>query len=144
MGNQERRAATRAGIQLPVEVEVIGQPLGLDEDLVGDPIERAAFPVHMRGEKLQGTIRDISVNGARIASDRFPHILSRVALRFELPGHGPVHGVALVMWRRTVRHETIVDGQRISREAGFGLVFESLALKARIAIATLAGEGEGP
>ena len=59
------------------------------------------------------------------------------SIAFELPELGKVSGVGLVMWRRTVPHEVLVDGQNSVREAGFGLVFESLSLEARTAIARM-------
>ncbi|MGQ0507824.1 MAG: PilZ domain-containing protein [Myxococcaceae bacterium] len=139
MSEMERRAAERAGITVPIELVVIGQPLAFDETS-GDPIERAAFSRQMRGEKIEATLLDISINGCRVGAERFPPVLTRVSVKFNLPTYGEVEGVALVMWRRVVPYEYSKNGHKFLREAGFGLVFESLSLEARTAIAKLVAE----
>jgi hypothetical protein len=73
-------------------------------------------------------VRDLAENGLRVEAVLAPPLLARVAVCFELPGHGSVTAIGLVMWR--------AEG-RPGRQAphAFGLLFEAIALGTRIAIA---------
>ena len=79
-------------------------------------------------------VRDLSTNGAFIAGDALP-LLARVAFQFPLEGFGKVETLAWVLWRREADCEVpLPDGELITLPRGFGVLFESLALEARIAI----------
>ena len=88
----------------------------------------AAEPFAAPRELFEATIRDLSVNGARLVAAAVPPWLSRLSLSFELPAYGSALAVAIVMWRTTTRDE---DGP------GFGVLFEAVDLDVRNLIADM-------
>jgi hypothetical protein len=81
-------------------------------------------------------VRDLSTNGAFIAGPTLP-LLARVALSFELRGLGPVDAIGWVLWQRTAACEVPHGGGVITLPMGFGVLFESIPLEARSAIAAM-------
>ena len=82
-------------------------------------------------------MRDLSTNGAFISGAPLP-LLSRVAVKFEVEGVGAIDAVGWVLWQRSDDCE--LPGQRRPRcplPQGFGILFESIPLEARNAIAAL-------
>ena len=87
------------------------------------------------------TIVDLSINGARLESDgEPPPLLARLDLRFTLPDYGIVDAVGLVMWRRSSHFILPPDHGRVVKalRPGFGMLFESIPLGARIVIDEMA------
>lgn len=97
--------------------------------------ERVRADKEGTGRRFQGTLRDLSVNGAFIEADPLP-LLSRVAMAIEVPNFKNVEAVGWVLWRRTgpctIKRP---NGAPITLGAGFGVVFEWISLEARLEIA---------
>ena len=131
----EKRRASRVLVDIPIVVESIGQPpLKLHPNLE-KLYERVAAAEDRKGDRVIGAVRDLSTNGAFISSEPLP-LLSRVAIRFKLEGHGSIEAIGWVLWRRT-------DDCEIPRDdgappsvlpRGFGVLFEAVPLDARLAI----------
>src|SRR5262245_15288272 len=86
-------------------------------------------------KRFQGTVRDLSVNGAFVEAEPLP-LLSRVVMAIDIPGFKVVEAVGWVLWRRTgactIRRP---NGAPITLGAGFGVIFEWISLEARLEIA---------
>jgi hypothetical protein len=134
----DQRAAHRLSVAFPATIESIGQapPALLPE--VAAVYQRVHADETSIGATVFGTVRDLSSNGAFVACEPLP-LLSRVLLGFELASIGPVEAVAWVMGAR-IADVTVHDahGREVTLPRGVGLIFESLALEARAAIARLA------
>jgi hypothetical protein len=131
---KEQRRASRVLVDVPIVVESIGQPpLKLHPNL--DKIyQRVAASEDRRGDRVIGAVRDLSTNGAFIAGEPLP-LLSRVALRFKLDGHGAVEAIGWILWRRSADCEIPRDGATPAKlPQGFGVLFEAIPLDARLAI----------
>jgi hypothetical protein len=63
--------------------------------------------------------------------------MSRVAVRFELAGVGAVAAVGWVLWLRTDDCTVPTATDELPLPKGFGLLFESVPLETRAAIAAL-------
>jgi hypothetical protein len=147
----EQRRADRLHTNIPVAVEKIGRrELPLHPVLV--PIyERVEPNLADLGLKFPGALLDLSQNGCFISGPPLA-LLSRVALRFALSGFGQIDALGWVMWRRSSDAEIPVGNGSGGREgkpalvlvkAGFGLLFEAIALEARGAIARMVAERKG-
>lgn len=133
----ERRHALRLNTSIPTLVEVIGQrEMSLHPNLAAVYQRVQPSPDHV-GKKFPGIIRDLSTNGAFISGEPLP-LLSRVAFTFMLEGYGQVEVLGWTLWRRSGDCEVPVEGaeQPVQLQAGFGVLFEAIALEARQAIAT--------
>ncbi len=87
------------------------------------------------GKRFAATLRDLSVNGAFLEAEPLP-LLSRVAMKVDVPGFRQVDAVGWVLWRRTAPCTiTRPSGAPVTLGAGFGVVFEWIALEARLEIA---------
>ncbi len=88
-----------------------------------------------RGKRFVATVRDLSVNGAFLEAEPLP-LLSRVALKIDMPSWKPIDAVGWVLWRRngpcTI---TRPSGAPLTLGAGFGVIFEFIPLEARLEIA---------
>ena len=138
----ERRRAVRVQVRIPAVIEVLGsQPGRFDPDY-----ESLAIPNEFAGRRFEGTILDLSVNGARVMSPIIPAVMSRLSLSFDVPGFGSTLAACLVMWRRTTPAISMppVEGgsQGEATQGGFGVLFEAFDLMARLAIAQLAATAE--
>jgi hypothetical protein len=88
-----------------------------------------------RGKRFVATVRDLSVNGAFLEAEPLP-LLSRVALKIEMPSWQPFDAVGWVLWRRTGPCTiTRQSGAPLTLGAGFGVIFEWISLEARLEIA---------
>ena len=132
----DKRGANRIALSAPLVAESIGQaPLELHANLQKIYTRVDAVPA---SEKFPGTLRDLSTNGAFVASENPLPLLARVAFRFELPTFGALEGVGWTLWRRASDCEVPgKDGSPVVLPAGFGLLFEAIPLDARIAIQQL-------
>ena len=91
------------------------------------------------GKRFPAVVRDLSTNGAFISGVTMP-LLSRVAIKFEIRGIGPVDAVGWVLWQRTADCELPGEGGASSvLPKGFGVLFESIPLETRAAIAAFVG-----
>jgi hypothetical protein len=134
VSRQEQRRALRVAVNIPTLVETIGQaPVKLHPSLA-EVYERVSPTAERVGEKFPAVVRDLSTNGAFITGEALP-LLSRVAFTFPLDGYGQVEALAWTLWRRSAECELPrPDGSTAVLPAGFGVLFESIPLDARIAI----------
>lgn len=87
------------------------------------------------GKRFVGTLRDLSVNGAFVEGEPLP-LLSRVAMTIAVPSFKPIDIVGWVLWRRTAACTvTRASGAPVTLGAGFGVIFEWIAMEARLEIA---------
>ncbi len=131
------RNAPRALVTIPTLVEKVGQqPISPDPGLVPH-FERVSAHGGGIGAKVPGIIRDLSVNGVFIAAQPFP-LLSRVSFTFPLTGYGQVDAIGWVFWRRSQDVTVRYTGREAAfLPAGIGVLFESVPIDARIAIAQI-------
>ena len=135
---QEQRRARRVAVSLPALIEAIGQPDVALQPTVQAVYQRVEADRAAVGHTGPGIVRDLSTNGAFIAGEPLP-LLSRVRVGFELPHFGAVEAIGWVLWVRTKDCE-IADalGDPVPLPRGIGILFESLAIEARVHIAKLA------
>ena len=130
----EKRRATRVLVDIPIVVESIGQPTLKLHPNLEKIYERVAAADERKGDRVIGAVRDLSTNGAFIAGEPLP-LLSRVALRFKLDGHGTIEAIGWILWRRSGDCEIPRDdGPPSVLPQGFGVLFEAVPLDARLAI----------
>lgn len=134
----ESRGAVRILINAPAVIESIGQATMTLHPNLANVFRRVQADADTVGQRFPAVVRDLSTNGAFIAGHAMP-LLARVAMRFELPGFGPLDAIGWVMWQRTADCQ-VPDphGALITLPKGFGVLFESISLEARRAIAALA------
>lgn len=100
--------------------------------------ERVTPPAPPSSARFPAMVRDLSSNGCYVVGQPLP-LLSRVAIRFEVSGIGPIDAVGWVLWRRTEDCEIDgVGGESIALPRGFGVLFEAIPLETRQAISGLA------
>ena len=88
------------------------------------------------GKRFPAVVRDLSTNGAFITGAPLP-LLARVAIKFEVRGIGPIDAVGWVLWQRTDDCELPTTTALTTLPKGFGILFESIPLETRAAIASL-------
>ena len=133
MSSEHRRAA-RLVVNSPVVVESIGQvPITLHPNLAA-VFKRVEAEGTSVGRRFPAVVRDLSTNGAFISGPILP-LLSRVALKFEVRGIGPIDAVGWVLWQRTADCELPGEQGNITLGKGFGVLFESIPLETRAQIA---------
>ncbi|MEO8702581.1 MAG: PilZ domain-containing protein [Kofleriaceae bacterium] len=133
----EQRRAARLVVNAPAVVESIGQvPMTLHPNLAA-VFRRVDADSSTVGNRFPAVVRDLSTNGAFISGPPLP-LLSRVALKFEIRGLGAIDAVGWVLWQRTNDCELPGEhGGLTSLPKGFGILFESIPLETRAAIAAL-------
>jgi hypothetical protein len=129
------RRAARLVVNAPAVVESIGQvPMYLHPNLQA-VFRRVEADATTLGKRFPAVVRDLSTNGAFISGVTLP-LLARVAIKFELRGIGPIDAVGWVLWQRTADCELPGEGGASSvLPKGFGVLFESIPLETRAAIA---------
>jgi hypothetical protein len=129
------RRAARLVVNAPAVVESIGQvPMYLHPNLQA-VFRRVEADTTTLGKRFPAVVRDLSTNGAFISGVTMP-LLARVAIKFEIRGIGPVDAVGWVLWQRTADCELPGEGGAASvLPKGFGVLFESIPLETRAAIA---------
>ena len=136
----ELRRAARLVINAPAIVESIGQgPMQLHPNLAA-VFRRVEADATTLGKRFPAVVRDLSTNGAFISAPPLP-LLSRVAVKFELKGVGPVDAVGWVLWQRAADCELPTTQGTMTLPKGFGVLFESIPLEIRTAIANLVARG---
>ena len=132
----ELRRAARLVINAPAIVESIGQgPMQLHPNLAA-VFRRVEADTTTLGKRFPAVVRDLSTNGAFVSGAPLP-LLARVAIKFELKGVGPVDAVGWVLWQRASDCELPTSSGNITLPKGFGVLFESIPLEIRSAIAAL-------
>ena len=130
----EHRRARRILLNQPTVVEVVGQPTMELPPQVARVYTRVEADRSAIGRRFPGIVRALSTNGAFIATEPVP-LLSRLALQFEFEGQR-VDALAWVLWRRDADCEvTAASGEHVVLPRGIGVLFESIPLDVRIAIA---------
>jgi hypothetical protein len=135
--SSDLRRARRVVVNAPAVVESIGQPgVELHPNLAA-VYSRVGADTASVGKRFPGMIRDLSTNGAFIAGEALP-LLSRVAVRFDIDGAGPVDVIGWVLWRRDNDCQVPgASGELLPLPRGIGILFEAIPLEARNAIARL-------
>ena len=132
----ELRRAARLVVNAPAIVESIGQgPMHLHPNLAV-VFRRVQADATTVGKRFPAVVRDLSTNGAFISGMTLP-LLSRVAIKFEIRGIGPIDAVGWVLWQRAEDCELPGPTGTIALPKGFGVLFESIPLEIRSAIAAL-------
>ena len=132
----ELRRAQRLVINAPAIVESIGQgPMHLHPNLAA-VFRRVQADATTIGKRFPAVVRDLSTNGAFISAEPLP-LLSRVAVKFELKGVGNVDAVGWVLWQRSEECQLPTAAGSVTLPRGFGVLFESIPLEVRSAIAAL-------
>lgn len=133
----DHRRAQRLVVNAPAVVESIGQvPMALHPNLAA-VFRRVDADATNLGKRFPAVVRDLSTNGAFISGISLP-LLTRVAIKFEVRGVGPIDAVGWVLWQRADDCELpAFDGSLTTLPKGFGILFESIPLDTRTAIASL-------
>jgi len=132
----ELRRAQRLVINAPAIIESIGQaPMHLHPNLAA-VFRRVQADATTTGKRFPAVVRDLSTNGAFISATPLP-LLSRVAVKFELKGVGNVDAVGWVLWQRSEDCQLPTAAGSVTLPKGFGVLFESIPLEIRSAIAAL-------
>jgi hypothetical protein len=138
----DARRAPRLVVNAAAVVESIGQvAMQLHPNLARVFRRVDADPTSI-GTKFPAVVRDLSTNGAFISGAALP-LLARVAIQFELRGAGAIDAIGWVMWQRTDDCEIPTGAARITLPRGFGVLFESLPMETRNAIAGLVARASG-
>jgi len=132
----ELRRAARLVINAPAIVESIGQgQMQLHPNLAA-VFRRVDADTSTIGQRFPAVVRDLSTNGAFISGAPLP-LLARVAVKFEIKTIGTVDAVGWVLWQRASECELPTPSGPITLPKGFGVLFESIPLEIRSAIAAL-------
>lgn len=133
----EQRRAQRVNVNIPTLIEVISQREQNLHPALAAVYERVRPSDELLGKKFPGVVKDLSTNGVFIGGEALP-LLSRIACTFQLEGFGQVEALGWTLWRRHSECEVPgPGGDSIRLPAGFGMLFESMPLDARTAIARL-------
>lgn len=132
----ELRRAARLVINAPAIVESIGQGTMQLHPNLAAVFRRVEADVATLGQRFPAVVRDLSTNGAFISGAPLP-LLARVAVKFEIKGVGPVDAIGWVLWQRASDCEVPMPSGPVILPKGFGVLFESIPLEIRAAIASL-------
>ena len=136
----EHRRAARLVVNAPAIVESIGQvPMVLHPNLEA-VFRRVEADEASIGKRFPAVVRDLSTNGAFISGASLP-LLARVAIKFDVRGVGPIDAVGWVLWQRTDDCSLPLPSGTTTLPRGFGVLFESIPLETRAAIAALVAKG---
>ena len=132
----DHRRAGRILVNAPAIVESIGQVAMQLHPNLAAVYRRVDADVSTVGKKFPAVVRDLSTNGAFITGQTLP-LMSRVAIRFEVKGIGSIDAVGWVLWQRTDDCQLPGPNETKTLPKGFGVLFESIPLEMRAAIAGL-------
>ena len=132
----ELRRAARLVINAPAIVDSIGQGAMQLHPNLAAVFRRVEADTTTIGKRFPAVVRDLSTNGAFISGAPLP-LLARVAVKFEIKGIGAVDAVGWVLWQRASDCELPTPNGTIMLPKGFGVLFESIPLEIRSAIAAL-------
>ena len=132
----ELRRAARLVINAPAIVESIGQGRMQLHPNLAAVFRRVEADTTTLGQRFPAVVRDLSTNGAFISGVPLP-LLARVAIKFEIKTIGPVDAIGWVLWQRSADCEVPGPTGTVTLPSGFGVLFESIPLEIRSAIAAL-------
>jgi PilZ domain-containing protein len=132
----ELRRAARLVVNAPAIVESIGHGAMQLHPNLAAVFRRVDADESTIGKRFPAVVRDLSTNGAFISAAPLP-LLARVAVKFEVKSIGPIDAVGWVLWQRTEDCELPTLDGTITLPKGFGVLFESIPLDIRSAIAAL-------
>jgi len=132
----ELRRAARLVINAPAIVESIGQGTMQLHPNLAAVFRRVDADASTIGMRFPAVVRDLSTNGAFISGAPLP-LLARVAVKFEIKTIGTVDAVGWVLWQRASDCELPTPTGTVTLPKGFGVLFESIPLEIRAAIAGL-------
>jgi hypothetical protein len=132
----DNRRAGRILVNAPAIIESIGQVAMQLHPNLAAVYRRVDADLSTVGKKFPAVVRDLSTNGCFISGAPLP-LLARVALRFEVRGIGAIDAVGWVLWQRTDDCELPGPDHNRTLPKGFGILFESIPLETRSAIAAL-------
>jgi hypothetical protein len=142
MASDARRAA-RLVVNAPAVVESIGQTSMSLHPNLARVFRRVDADLTTVGTKFPAVVRDLSTNGAFISGAPLP-LLARVAVKFEVKGIGAVDAIGWVLWQRMDDCELpSPQGANATLPKGFGVLFESIPMETRGAIAALVAKVAG-
>ena len=141
---RERRRSSRIRVELLTLVEVLGP---VDHGEMSPPLAQVYESVQPALQDLVGTfdtyvIAELSANGAFLVGAPLP-LLSRVRFSFFLPERGEIEAVGWVMYRRTAPCTITRWDGAVELPAGIGVLFESVPVEARVALADWANREGG-
>ena len=133
----ELRRAQRLVVNAPAVIESIGQaPMALHPNLAA-VFRRVDADASTLGKRFPAVVRDLSTNGAFISGMSLP-LMTRIAIKFDVRGIGSIDAVGWVLWQRTDDCELPAPTSGMTTlPRGFGILFESIPLETRTAIAQL-------
>lgn len=132
----DHRRAARLVVNAPAVVESIGQVSMKLHPNVETVFRRVDADRTTVGNRFPAVVRDLSTNGAFISGPTLP-LLARIAIKFELKGIGAVDAIGWVLWQRTDDCQLPGASGTTVLPKGFGVLFESVPLETRAAIAAL-------
>jgi hypothetical protein len=132
----ELRRAARLVVNAPAIVESIGQGTMQLHPNLAAVFRRVDADASTIGMRFPAVVRDLSTNGAFISGAPLP-LLARVAVKFEIKTIGTVDAVGWVLWQRASDCELPTPTGTVTLPKGFGVLFESIPLEIRAAIAGL-------
>jgi len=133
------RRAARLVVNAPAVIESIGQgSMSLHPNLA-KVFRRVDADRASIGTKFPAVVRDLSTNGAFISGAPLP-LLARVAIKFDVRAIGTIDAIGWVLWQRTDDCELPTDSNAQTLPKGFGVLFESIPMDTRHAIAALVSQ----
>ena len=129
----DHRRARRILLNQPTVIEVVGQPSMELPPSVARVYTRVESDRSALGRRFPGIVRDLSTNGAFVATEPVP-LMSRLAMQFDFEG-ARVDAIAWVLWRRDADCEVEGAIGPVNLPRGIGVLFESIPLDVRVAIA---------
>ena len=132
----DHRRAARLVVNTPAVIESIGQVSMTLHPNLATVFRRVEADASTIGKRFPAVVRDLSTNGAFISGTPLP-LLSRVAVKFDVRGIGPIDAVGWVLWQRLDDCELPAETGDVTLPKGFGVLFESIPLETRAAIAAL-------
>jgi hypothetical protein len=132
--SEDKRRAPRLLVAIPTLVEKLPARRADVHPNIAAVYERVEPEGSDPGLQFPAVLHDLSTNGCFIAGTPLP-LLSRIAFTFPFAEHGQVEAIGWVLWRRRKDTEMPAPGGPTLVRAGFGVLFEAVALDARVAIA---------
>jgi hypothetical protein len=138
----DSRRAPRLVVNAAATVESIGQVAMQLHPNLSRVFRRVEADRGSIGTKFPAIVRDLSTNGAFISGVALP-LLARVAIKLEVARIGPIDAIGWVLWQRTDDCELPAGSSKTLLPRGFGVLFESIPMETRAAIAALVARSGG-
>ena len=138
----DARRAPRLVVNAAALVESVGQASMKLHPNLAKVFRRVDADKSSIGTKFPAVVRDLSTNGAFITGSPLP-LLSRVAIKFDIKGVGPIDAIGWVLWQRMDDCELPTGVTVTKLPRGFGVLFEAIPMETRTAIAALVARTGG-